>query len=137
MGDRAPVLAVGAQARAIAALFDEETAAEPYNAATLAKIRRVERLGPASASWEVTWKTDYAAYAPRDPGGGAFVRPLPDGVGRVRLRLIGMGQPGETELICARGPWIPWIRQPLPGGAEVDGYVAFTDATDFLIERRD
>ena len=119
-----------------AALFDEETAKEPYNAATLAKMRHVERLGAAPASWEVTWKTDYAAYAPRDPEGGAFVRPLPDEVGRVRLRLIGLGQPGETELIRARGPWIPWVKQPLPGGAEVNGYVAFTEADDFLIERR-
>ncbi len=118
------------------ALFGPDGTAVPYNAATYAKMRHAEVLGPPSDSWELTWKTDYAAYAPRDSDGKPFVRPLPEDVGRVRLRLIGVEQPGETQLIRARGPWIPWLKQPLPGGAEVNGYVGVMDAVDFLIERR-
>jgi len=101
------------------------------------QVRNVEALAPPAGPWEVTWKTDIAAYAPRDPGGKPFVRPLPDDVGRVRLRLIGVPQPeGAPRLLNAKGPWIAWLRQPLPGGTRVDGYVAFLDAIDFLIEQR-
>jgi len=119
------------------ALFGEGTeATQGYNACTYAKMRHVERLGTAPTTWGLTWKTDYAAYAPRDPEGKPFVRPLAEDVGLVRLRLVGLGNDSATQLIRAKGPWIPWIRQNLPKGAQVNGYVAFTDASDFLIERR-
>ncbi len=100
------------------------------------KVRHIEKLGSAPAMWELTWKTDYAAYAPRDPEGKPFVRPLPDDVGRVRLRLLGLQQEGDTQLLRAKGPWVAWIRQPLPEGKIVNGNVGFLDACDFLIETR-
>ena len=100
------------------------------------KVRHVEKLGAAPAKWELTWKADYAAYAPRDPEGKPFVRPLPDDVGRVRLRLMGLQQEGETQLLRAKGPWVAWIRQPLPKNKIVNGNVGFLDACDFLIETR-
>ncbi len=100
------------------------------------RVRHIEKLGSAPAMWELTWKTDYAAYAPRDPEGKPFVRPLPDDVGRVRLRLIGLQQEGDTQLLRAKGPWVASINQPLPEGKSVSGYVGFLDGCDFLIESR-
>jgi len=100
------------------------------------KVRQVEKLGLAPPSWGLTWKTDYAAYAPRPLDGKPFSRPLPDDVGRVRLRLIGLQQKGDTQILRAKGPWIPWINQLLPGGKSVSGYVGFLDACDFLVESR-
>lgn len=101
------------------------------------QLRKVEALAPPTGPWEVTWKTDIAAYAPRDPEGKPFTRPLPDDVGQVRLRLIGVPQPeGTPRILSGKGPWIAWMRQPLPNGTRVNGYVAFRDALDFLIEQR-
>ncbi|MBU0610609.1 MAG: heparinase II/III-family protein [Armatimonadetes bacterium] len=119
-----------------AALFGKEAADARKDYAHYARIRHVERLGPAPEDWDLTWKTDWAAYAPRDPAGKPFVRPFPEDVGRVRLRLLGLRQPGDTELMRAKGPWVPWFKQPLLDGKEIYGYVAFEDANDFLIERR-
>jgi hypothetical protein len=117
------------------ALFGKEAAARK-DSPSYSRIRHVERLGAAPESWDLTWQTDWAAYAPRDPAGKPFERPFPEDVGRVRLRLLGLQQPGETELLRAKGPWIPWFKQPLRDGKEIYGYVAFEDANDFLIERR-
>lgn len=50
-------------------------------------LRPVELLGPAPREWGLTWQTDYAAYAPFDAA-GKRTRPIPEDVGRVRLRLI-------------------------------------------------
>jgi hypothetical protein len=100
------------------------------------QIRQIERHQPAAGSWEVTWKTDFAAYAPRKAD-GTFVRPLPETDGKVRLRLIGLERDPEcATLISAKGPWIARLMQPLPEGKRTDGYVAFEDARDLLIERR-
>ncbi len=101
------------------------------------QVRGVSRAPAPAGTWGVTWAADAAAFAPRDPRGGAFTRPLPAGVGQVRLRLLGL-QPagGATRLFSGRGPWIGWVKQPLPGGQRVDGNVAFLDARDFLIEQR-
>jgi hypothetical protein len=100
-------------------------------------VRNVERLASPAEPWDLTWKTDVAAFAPRDPGSQAFRRPLPEEVGRVRLRMVGLPHTeGRTELLRARGPWIGWLRQPLPNGRRVDGNVAFLDARDFLVESR-
>ncbi|MBM3497120.1 MAG: hypothetical protein FJX74_00470 [Armatimonadetes bacterium] len=101
------------------------------------RVRNVERLAAPSEPWDLTWQTDMAAYAPRDPDGKPFRRPLPEDTGRVRLRLLGLPQSeGRTELLRAQGPWIGWMRQPLPGGHRVDGNVAFLNARDFLVESR-
>lgn len=101
------------------------------------QVKDVERLGQPGDSWDVTWKTDIAAFAPRDPNDGSFKRPVPEDVGKVRLRMLGLDLDADnTELISAKGPWIGWVRQPLPGGARVDGNVAFLGARDFVIERR-
>ncbi|MBI2300353.1 MAG: hypothetical protein HYU66_15640 [Armatimonadetes bacterium] len=100
-------------------------------------VRQVAAAPAPAAPWEVTWRTDVAAYAARDAAGKPFQRPIPDDVGRVRLRLVGIETaPGGTELISAKGPWIAWLRQPLPGGQRADGNVSFVDARDFVIERR-
>ncbi|MBU0608399.1 MAG: hypothetical protein KKI08_10975, partial [Armatimonadetes bacterium] len=106
--------------------------------------RAVKVLAAPEKPWSVTWKNDLGLYGPRDPKGGAYQRPWPEDVGKVRLRLIGLPQadgpdsirPVQTELVRAKGPWIGWLRQPLPGGAKADGNVAFVDARDFVIERR-
>lgn len=103
----------------------------------LAQVRNLQVLREPDRAWDLTWAADMAAYAPRDVRGGPFQRPLPDEVGRVRLRLLGLPQPeGQTQLIRGTGPWIGWLRQPLPGGQQVNGNVAFVDARDFLIEAR-
>ncbi len=102
-----------------------------------AHARNVERLGDVRSAWDLTWKTDYAAFAPRETDGTPFKRPLPDDVGQVRLRMLGLDQAdGQTELMRATGPWVGWMRQPLPGNQQVNGNVAFMDARDFLIETR-
>ncbi len=100
-------------------------------------ITSVERHPDPERTWDLTWATDYAAYAPRDPQGGEFERPLKPGVGDVRLRLLGVtDQDGKTELIRGRAPWVTWIRQSVLGGHHVNGNVAFRDARDMLIESR-
>ena len=101
------------------------------------QLRKIEKLAAPNKPWDLTWKADYAAYAPRDPNGKPFERPLPDGVGQVRLRLFGLSQTDDrTQLLHGKGPWIGWLRQPLPYGQRVDGNVAFMDARDFLVEVR-
>jgi len=100
------------------------------------RVRKVEALGTTPEQWEVTWRADYAAYAPRDPAGKPLPRPLPGDAGLVRLRLIGLSQGERCGLLNAKGPWVAWVKQPLPGGARVDGNVAFLDAFDYLIETR-
>ena len=101
------------------------------------QVRGVQRHAEPSETWDVEWQTDYAALAPREHGGAPFRRPLPDDVGRVRMRMIGLGQDdGRTELLSGKGPWIGWLRQALPDNQRADGNVAFMDARDFLIEYR-
>ena len=101
------------------------------------QVRNVERLARPGPTWDLTWATDMAAYAPRDPRGRPFRRPLPDDEGKVRLRLIGFTpRSGRTELIRGQGPWIGVMRQPLPQGPGINGNVAFMDARDFLVEHR-
>ncbi|MBI3922951.1 MAG: NPCBM/NEW2 domain-containing protein [Armatimonadetes bacterium] len=100
-------------------------------------LRKVEEHAPAGPTYDLTWKTDMAAYSPRDLNGKPFQRPLPEDVGRVRLRFIGVNKsPGETRLLSGKGPWIGFMRQPLPNNQRVDGNVAFMDARDYLIEYR-
>jgi len=100
-------------------------------------ITSVERLAEPERTWDLTWAADYAAYAPRDPQGREFRRPLDEGVGDVRLRLLGLTDPdGETELIRGKAPWVTWIRQLVPGGHHVNGNLAFKDARDMLVESR-
>lgn len=115
---------------------DKPSAAKAFVYKNYKNIRNIEALGQAPATWDLTWKTDYAAYAPRDPDGKPFERPLPDDVGRVRLRLIGVEQDNKTTLIHGSGPWIAWMRQNLPGGDRIDGYVEFRNAYDYLIQHR-
>jgi hypothetical protein len=98
----------------------------------------VERLAAPERTWDLTWATDYAAYAPRNPQGSEFERPLAGDVGDVRLRLLGLTDPdGDTELTRGKAPWVTWIRQPVPGGHQVNGNVAFRDARDMLVESRE
>ncbi len=108
----------------------------------LRQVGQVERHQPSADAWEIIWKTDFAAYAPRKAD-GSFVRPMPEDDGKVRLRLMGFNSVGVVqqdserfELISAKGPWIARLRQPLPEGRQTDGYVAFEKGLDFLIERR-
>jgi len=101
----------------------------------LAHVRHCQVLAHPTGPWSLTWSTDYAAYAPRDPKGGAFVRPLPDDVGRTRLRFVGLPVPGQqTRLISAKGPWVAIINQPLSNHASLYSNVGFLDATDHLVE---
>ena len=113
-----------------------------------AEIRQVEYRGQAPETWGLTWKTDFAAYVPLDAQGKPRRRPLPEEVGRVRLRLIGvrcdatpgndgkLGQTGSTELITAKSPWVAIINQPLPEGRSASGNVGFRDAWDTVIQSR-
>ncbi|OGV67642.1 MAG: hypothetical protein A3K19_14670 [Lentisphaerae bacterium RIFOXYB12_FULL_65_16] len=102
------------------------------------RVRNVERLAPPSGNWDLTWKTDVAAYAVRDPKGEPFKRPIPEDAGRVRLRLIGVAQPDmPIELMRGKGPWVAVINQPLETGNTLHSNVGFRDATDFLVERRE
>jgi hypothetical protein len=104
---------------------------------SLAQVRNLTGAPTVASPWAVTWATDYAAYAPRDPDDGSFTRPLPEDVGRVRLRLIGVPQAeGETQLLSGTGPWVCYMPQPLPEGYLVKGNVAFLDARDFVVEHR-
>ncbi len=110
--------------------------------ASYAALKAVELRGPAPPAWSLTWQTDYAAYAPRDPQGRPVPRPLPEGIGQVRLRLTGLrdagrGEPnGTTSLLTAKGPWVAIINQPLPDNRSVSGNVGFRDAWDYLVEMR-
>jgi hypothetical protein len=101
------------------------------------QIRQVERLARAAGPWELTWATDFAAYAPRPADGKHFVRPLADDDGKVRLRLIGLNpEPADTELISAKGPWLAVVTQSVAGNPKVSGVMGFENARDLLIERR-
>ena len=118
-------------------LFDDGLPEDTSHYRNFRQVRQVERLAAPDRAWDLTWRTDIAAYAPRELDGGAFRRPVPDDVGKVQLRMIGLTLPsGRTELVCGRGPWIGWMRQPLPKGQRVNGNVAFVDARDFLVEMR-
>ncbi len=100
-----------------------------------AYVRNCEVLDKPKDMWSLTWKTDYAAYATRDPKKTPFVRPLPDDVGKVRLRFLGLPLPGQDNtLIRAKGPWVSIINQPTSSGTNLYGNVGFLDATDMLIE---
>lgn len=100
-------------------------------------MRNVEILDEPGATWELTWKTDIAAYAPRPVDGATFQRPLPDGVGRVRLRSIGIAQPqGKPQLLRAKAPYIGIITQPLPNNQRLHGNVSIVDGRDMMIEQR-
>jgi len=100
------------------------------------QIRPLQVLESPAHLWGVTWKTDCAAYAPFNADGTKPKRPLPDDVGLVRLRLIGLKQDDNTTLLRGRGPWVTHIRQPLPNGETLKDNLAFRDAWDFLIESR-
>ncbi len=100
------------------------------------QVRPLQVLEPPPALWGVIWKTDYAAYAPFKADGTRPKRPLPEDVGRVRLRLIGLKQDDNTTLLRGRGPWVTHINQPLPNGETLTDNLAFRDAWDFLIESR-
>ena len=129
--------AVGADADLTQTFYGGKLPENDSDAPNLKRVTKVERLGPAGATWDVTWRKDAAELAPRDPGGKPFKRPLPDDVGRVRLRMIGLSQSdGQTQLISGKGPWIGMLHQSLPGGVRAEGNVAFLEARDFLIERR-
>ncbi len=99
-------------------------------------IRGVKVLGAAPPVWGITWSTDYAAYAPFDASGQPRPRPLPDAVGRVRLRLVGVRREDHTTLLHAKGPWVARLSQPLPGGGSVHKNLGFHDAWDYLVESR-
>ena len=102
-----------------------------------AKVRGIERFSPEAPVYGVTWKQDYGAWGSHDPGGKPYQRPVPEDVGKVRLRFIGLNQgDARTELLSGKGPWIGWLRQSLPNGQQVNGNVSFVDARDFLIECR-
>ncbi|MFH1570251.1 MAG: hypothetical protein ABIL09_19825, partial [Gemmatimonadota bacterium] len=100
-------------------------------------VTRVERAAAEGATYGVTWQQDYGAWGQRSATGEPYRRPVPDGVGRVRLRFIGVNQgDGRTELLSGKGPWVGWLRQPLPNGQQTNGNVAFAEARDFLVEYR-
>jgi hypothetical protein len=85
----------------------------------------------------VTWKTDLAAYAPCNDKGQALPRPLPEDVGRVRLRWLGLNaNADDMTLVRAKGPWYSVMNQPLPGGTKINQYVGFREAWDYVIECR-
>ena len=121
--------------RELRALGQKVARAQNSRERATAHVRQLEILEPPTGPWSLTWQTDYAAYTPRDPKGGAVARPLPDDVGRVRLRLQGLPVPGQdTRLTRARGPWVSVINQPLANGSHLRSNVGFLDATDLLIE---
>lgn len=102
-----------------------------------AQVRKLERLAEPAQTYDLTWKADYAAYAPRPADGRAHKRPIPENVGRVRLRFIGLRQPDKaTELLRGKGPWLGRMGQQLANKQQVSGYVGFMDACDFLVEYR-
>jgi hypothetical protein len=119
------------------ALFGERLPEDNTHYRNFRRVTDVRRATPAGGSYGVTWKQDYGAWGPRDPGGKAYQRPVPEDVGKVRLRFLALDQGDRrTELLSGKGPWLGWLRQALPGGQRADGNVAFTDARDFLIEYR-
>lgn len=121
--------------RELRALGQKVTRAQNSRERATAHVRQLEILEPPTGPWSLTWQTDYAAYVPRDPKGDAVARPLPDDVGRVRLRLQGLPVPGQdSKLIRGRGPWVSIINQPLANGSRLHSNVGFLDATDLLIE---
>jgi hypothetical protein len=97
-------------------------------------LRSLKVLAPARQPWDLTWKTDNAAYAPFNAD-GTRKRLIPEDVGRVRLRLLGLSD-SDTTLLRGKGPWVAWINQPLPNGKSVTENVGFRDAWDYLIESR-
>jgi len=100
------------------------------------KVTGATTLAPADQSWDLTWQQDLGQWAPREPD-GRFRRPIPEDQGKVRMRLRGLDQgDGRTRLVRAGGPWVGWLKQPLPDGQRVDGYVVFEGARDFLVELR-
>ncbi len=118
-------------------LFGGELPEDNSHYRNFRQIRKVERLAEPDRTWDLTWHTDAAAYAARELD-GSFRRPIPHGVGKVRLRMLGVIQgSAKTELVRGSGPWVGWMRQPLPQGQRVDGNVAFMDARDFLVELRE
>jgi hypothetical protein len=119
------------------ALFGDTLPEDTSHYRNFAKVRDVQRYAPDAAGYGVTWKQDYGAWGTRDPGGKPYQRPIPEEVGKVRLRFIGVTQDDRrTELLSGKGPWIGWLRQALPNNQRVDGCVAFANARDFLIESR-
>ena len=99
-------------------------------------VRKAEKLAPPAKPWDLTWKSDFAAYAPRELD-GTFKRPIPDEVGKVRLRMLGLPQEdGLTKLIRAKGPWNARVLQELPNVPVFSSNVGFMDARDFLVESR-
>ena len=117
--------------------FGDELPEDTPDFRNFSKVRNVERFRPDAPAYGVTWKQDYGAWGRRDPGGKPYQRPVPEDVGQVRLRFIGLNQgDSRTELLSGRGPWIGWLRQGLPNGQQVNGNVSFVDARDFLIEHR-
>lgn len=120
-----------------AALFGETLPEDTPHYRNFRRAGGVQRAVPDRPAHGVVWAQDYGAWGPRDPEGGPYRRPVPEDAGRVRLRFLALDQgDGRTELLSARGPWIGWLRQTLPGGQRVDGCVAFAGARDFLIEHR-
>lgn len=99
------------------------------------QIHKVREFRPQAGQWQVTWKTDYGAWAPR-PLDGEYERPLPEDTGRVRLRLTGLGDPGEAAILRGKGPWIARVNQPLPGGRRYVGNLVFRDAVDIVSDYR-
>ena len=119
------------------ALFADGLPEDTPHYRNFTKVRNVERLRPDTPAYGVTWKQDYGAWGNRDPGGKPYRRPVPEDVGKVQLRFIGLDQgDSRTELLSGTGPWIGWLRQGLPNGQQVNGNVSFVDARDFLIEYR-
>ncbi|MCK5805775.1 MAG: hypothetical protein KAI66_23290, partial [Lentisphaeria bacterium] len=116
---------------------DDEASEDALDRRCFAKVRKVERFRPDAAAYGVTWRQDYGAWGNRDVGGKPYQRPVPDDVGKVRLRFIGLNQDdSRTELLSGKGPWIGWLRQGLPNSQQVNGNVSFVDARDFLVEYR-
>ncbi|NQT94789.1 MAG: NPCBM/NEW2 domain-containing protein, partial [Lentisphaerae bacterium] len=117
--------------------FGDELPEDTADYRNFAKLRNVERFTPEDPHYGVTWQQDYGAWGRRDVGGKPYQRPVPEDVGKVRLRFIGLNQgDGRTELLSGKGPWIGWLRQGLPNGQQVNGNVSFVDARDFLVEYR-
>jgi hypothetical protein len=118
-------------------LFGDPLPEKTPQAEMAALIRKVELATPDSDTYGVTWTQDYGACGPHDPGGRPYNRPIPEDVGKVCLRFIGINQgDGRTELASGKGPWIAWLRQPLPAGQRVNGNVSLVDARDFCVEMR-
>jgi len=117
--------------------FGDELPEDTPDCRNFTKVRNVERFRPDAPVYGVTWKQDYGAWGYRDAGGKPYQRPVPEDVGKVRLRFIGLNRGGAgAELLSGKGPWIGWLRQGLPNGQQVNGNVSFVDARDFLIEYR-